>query len=42
VPDEAAVNHARAINLMDLHRMDAGGQPLELFLGRKVAGLGKP
>ena len=41
VPDEAAVKHARAINLMDEHRMDAGGQPLETFLGRKVAGLGK-
>jgi uncharacterized protein (TIGR01244 family) len=42
VPDEAAVKHARAINLMDEHRMDAGGQPLEQFLGRKVAGLGRP
>ena len=41
VPDEAAVKHARAINLMDEHRMDAGGQPLEQFLGRKVVGLGK-
>ena len=42
VPDETAVKHARAINLMDEHRMDAGGQPLEQFLGRKVAGIGKP
>ena len=42
VPDEAAVAHTRAINLMDTHRMDAGGQPVELFLGRKVAGVGTP
>lgn len=41
VPDEAALKHARAINLMDEHRMDAGGQPLEQFLGRKVNGIGK-
>lgn len=43
VPDTAAVLHARAINLMDLHRMDnSGQQPLEMFLGRKVTGLGRP
>jgi uncharacterized protein (TIGR01244 family) len=43
VPDEAAVKHARAINLMDEHRMDESGQqPVEMFLGRKVAGIGKP
>jgi uncharacterized protein (TIGR01244 family) len=37
-----ALAQTRAINLMDEHRMDAGGQPLELFLGRKVPGLGQP
>jgi uncharacterized protein (TIGR01244 family) len=38
-----AVRHARAINLMDQHRMDASGrQPIEMFLGRRVAGLGQP
>lgn len=43
VPDVAAVRHARAINLMDNHRMDSSGrQPIEMFLDRKVAGLGQP
>lgn len=43
VPDTAAVLHTRAINLMDDHRMDSSGQqPLEMFLARKVNGLGKP
>jgi uncharacterized protein (TIGR01244 family) len=43
IPDVAAVRHARTINLMDDHRMDdSGRQPLEMFLGRKVEGLGKP
>ncbi|MGH7638560.1 MAG: beta-lactamase hydrolase domain-containing protein, partial [Gemmatimonadaceae bacterium] len=43
VPDVVAVRHARAINLMDNHRMDASGrQPIEMFLDRKVAGLGQP
>jgi uncharacterized protein (TIGR01244 family) len=43
IPDVDAVRHARAINLMDDHRMDdSGRQPLEMFLGRKVEGLGKP
>jgi uncharacterized protein (TIGR01244 family) len=43
VADTGAVRHARAINLMDDHRMDSSGQqPLEMFLGRKVTGLGKP
>jgi uncharacterized protein (TIGR01244 family) len=42
VPVETALTQTRAINLMDDHRMDAGGQPLELFLGRKVPGLGRP
>ena len=43
VPEADALKHARAINLMDEHRMDASGrQPIELFLGRKVPGVGKP
>jgi uncharacterized protein (TIGR01244 family) len=43
VADTAAVLHTRAINLMDDHRMDGSGQqPLEMFLGRKVTGLGRP
>lgn len=41
IPD--ALKHARAINLMDDHRMDSNGnQPLALFLGRTVPGLGRP
>ncbi|MGK2962126.1 MAG: beta-lactamase hydrolase domain-containing protein [Gemmatimonadaceae bacterium] len=40
VSDETAIAHARAINLMDDHRMDdSGKQPVEMFLARKVAGL---
>jgi hypothetical protein len=40
VADSVALAHARAINLMDDHRMDGSGrQPVEMFLGRKVAGL---
>jgi uncharacterized protein (TIGR01244 family) len=43
VADSAAVAHARAINLMDDHRMDdSGRQPVEMFLARKVAGLKSP
>jgi protein tyrosine phosphatase (PTP) superfamily phosphohydrolase (DUF442 family) len=42
VPAGQALTHARAINLMDDHRMDDGAHPLELFLGRKVPGLGQP
>jgi uncharacterized protein (TIGR01244 family) len=43
VPAADALHHARAINLMDDHRMDASGrQPLELFLGKAVPGIGKP
>jgi len=43
VADADALAHARAINLMDDHRMDASGrQPVEMFLGRKVAGLRHP
>jgi uncharacterized protein (TIGR01244 family) len=42
VPAADALTHARAINLMDDHRMDGSGrQPLELFLGKSVPGLGK-
>jgi hypothetical protein len=40
IPD--ALNHTRAINLMDDHRMDSSGnQPLALFLGKSVPGLGR-
>src|SRR5512145_975527 len=40
VADADALAHARAINLMDGHRMDPSGrQPVEMFLGRKVAGI---
>lgn len=42
VPVAEALRHARAINLMDEHRMVEGKQPIELFLDRAVAGLGKP
>ena len=43
VADADALAHARAINLMDDHRMDASGrQPVEMFLGRKVAGIRQP
>jgi uncharacterized protein (TIGR01244 family) len=40
VKEETAIAHARAINLMDDHRMDdSGKQPVEMFLGREVAGI---
>ncbi|MDQ4080277.1 MAG: sulfur transferase domain-containing protein [Gemmatimonadota bacterium] len=40
VADSVALAHARAINLMDDHRVDGSGrQPVEMLLGRKVAGL---
>ena len=43
LPVADALRHTRAINLMDDHRMsDSGKQPIEEFLGRPVAGLGKP
>lgn len=43
VPAEDALKHARAINLMDDHRMSADGkQPIEQFLGKPVPGLGRP
>jgi uncharacterized protein (TIGR01244 family) len=43
VPTAQAIQHTRAINLMDTHRMSSGGkQPIEEFLGRAVAGIGTP
>ena len=43
VPVEEALRHTRAINLMDERRMTAGDkQPIELFLGKPVPGLGRP
>ncbi len=42
MPVDQALTQARAINLMDDHRMDGNKQPLELFLGRDVPGLGHP
>jgi uncharacterized protein (TIGR01244 family) len=42
VPVENALANARAINLMDEHRMsDDGGQPVEAFLGRSLPTLGR-
>ena len=43
IPTMEAIRHARAINLMDDHRMDSSGrQPIEMFLGRKLEEVGKP
>jgi uncharacterized protein (TIGR01244 family) len=43
IPTMDAIKHARAINLMDDHRMDSSGrQPIEMFLGRKLEEIGKP
>jgi uncharacterized protein (TIGR01244 family) len=43
VPVEEALKHTRAINLMDDHRMGPGDkQPIEMFLGKPVPGLGRP
>ena len=43
IPAMDAIRHARAINLMDDHRMDSSGrQPIEMFLGRKLEEVGKP
>ena len=43
VPAAQAIQHTRAINLMDTHRMSSGGkQPIEEFLGRSVPGIGAP
>ena len=40
VPENTALEHARAINLMDEHRMTGDGkQPVEEFLGRKLSGI---
>lgn len=40
VADNTALEHARSINLMDEHRMtQSGTQPVEDFLGRKLAGI---
>ena len=42
IPVEEALANARAINLMDNHRMADGRQPVEEFLGRSLPGLGRP
>ena len=43
LPEEDVLKHARGINLMDDHRMDdSGRQPVEMFLGRRLAGIGRP
>ena len=42
LPAATALQHTRAVNLMDQHRMDGDRQPLELFLGHPVEGLGHP
>jgi uncharacterized protein (TIGR01244 family) len=43
VSDADALSNARAINLMDDHRMGSSGrQPVEDFLGRTPATLGRP
>lgn len=43
VPEAEALQHARGINLMDEHRMDdSGQQPVEMFLGRRLAGIKRP
>jgi uncharacterized protein (TIGR01244 family) len=42
VPVVTALQHARMINLMDDHRMDGDQQPVELFLGRSIAEVGRP
>jgi uncharacterized protein (TIGR01244 family) len=43
IPVDEALGNARAINLMDNHRMGTGGrQPVEEFLGRTLPTLGRP
>ncbi len=43
VAEEAALSYARAINLMDDHRMgDDGKQPVEAFLGRSLTAVRRP
>lgn len=40
IAEDAALTHARAINLMDDHRMSSSGkQPVEEFLGRTLSGI---
>jgi hypothetical protein len=40
VPVATALDQARAINLMDDHRMDGDRQPVEAFLGRSLPEIG--
>lgn len=43
IGEQEALAHARAINLMDTHRLGAGGQqPVEAFLDRRLPTLGRP
>jgi uncharacterized protein (TIGR01244 family) len=43
LPEADVLQHTRAINLMDDHRMDdSGSQPIEMFLGRKLSGIKRP
>jgi len=42
VPVIDALAHARAINLMDDHRMDGDQQPIDGFLGRRLPEVGRP
>lgn len=43
LPVDQVLTHTRAINLMDDHRMTSDNrQPIELFLGRPIQGLGRP
>lgn len=43
IPVDEALANARAINLMDTHRMGENGkQPVEEFLGRTLPSLGRP
>ena len=42
VAEDEALAHARAINLMDTHRMTDGLQPVEEFLGRRLRTIGRP
>jgi uncharacterized protein (TIGR01244 family) len=37
-----ALEHARAVNLMDDHRMDGDTQPIDGFLGRRLPEVGRP
>lgn len=42
VPVIDALVHARAVNLMDDHRMDGDTQPIDGFLGRRLPEVGRP